>query len=571
VAALIRLLRPGGATARWMLISAGMALAAVVLAVVLLAASGWLITASALAGIGVLAVLDIFAPGAIIRAAAVGRTVTRYLERLLGHEATFRQLTEIRIRAFSRLLAVPIDRLEALGRGDTLTRLTRDVDVLDHLFPRLVLPTVGALGATLLAVVVLLVLAPPAGIAFAASLAGGGTLVLLIGTRVGRGPGRSLARATPRMRSATAEWLQGLAELISTGQGGRRARRVMRRVDDQIRAQLAQRRIEAVMQAGIALAGYLGFWLVLLAGMKLYADGLLTAPVAAGLGLACLALVDAWVPLAASWSFFETCRQAAGRIDALGGDASSPGGAVRSVPDFGLAVRDLAFRYPGAVDPVICGLDLDIAEGEHVLVQGASGAGKTTLGKLLAGILTPDGGTVALGGVEAGRLDQAFVRSRVGFLAQSPMLFNDTLAANLRLGAPSATDDELLRVLEVVELSAFVEDLPNGLNNWIGEHGRGVSGGEGRRLALARLLLADFRVLVLDEPLAGVDAGTAAVVSARLAPLLAGRSVIVLSHDPLVLPDYDRRFRFFDGRLTAARDAPEKGGVGAACVWPPRR
>src|SRR6056297_3464763 len=324
MAALIRLLRPGGATARWMLISASMALAAVLLGVVLLAVSGWLITASALAGIGMLAVLDIFAPGAIIRAAAVGRTVTRYLERLLGHEATFRQLTEIRVRSFSRLLTMPIERLESLGHVDvareTRQRVTRDVDVLDHLFPRLVLPSVAAFGATLLAVIVLMALSPSAGIGYAASLAGGGTLVLLAGTRMARGPGRSLAQATPVMRSATAEWLRGLAELLSVDQAGRRARDVIHRVDDQIRAQLAQRRIEAFMQAGIALAGYLGFWLVLLVGIKLYADGLLAAPVAAGLALASLALVDAWVPLAASWSFFETCRQAAGRIDALGGE-----------------------------------------------------------------------------------------------------------------------------------------------------------------------------------------------------------------------------------------------------------
>lgn len=553
MAALIRLLWPGGGTALWMLISASMALAAVVLGVVLLAVSGWLITASALAGIGVLAVLDIFAPGAIIRAAAVGRTVTRYLERLLGHEATFRQLAEIRIRAFSRLLALPVDRLEALRRGDTLTRLTRDVDVLDHLFPRLVLPSIAAFGATLLAIVVLTMLAPSAGIAFAASLAGGGTLVLIIGTRLARGPGRALAQATPRMRSATAEWLQGLAELISVGQAGERARYVMQRVDEQVRAQLAQRRIEALMQTAIALAGYLAFWLVFLIGMTLYVDGLVTAPVAAGLALAGLALVDAWVPLAASWSFFETCRQAAGRIDALGDAASPPRReAIRQVPNFNIIVRDLRFRYPGAVDPVVTGIDLDVAQGEHVLVQGASGAGKTTLGKLLAGILCPGSGAVSMGGVDLRRLDETFLRGRVGFLSQTPMLFNDTLSANLLLGAPSASDEDLIGVLGVVGLSAFLDELPGGLESWVGEHGRSVSGGEARRLALARLLLADFRVLILDEPMAGVDGETASAISARLTPLLAGRSVIVLSHDPLVLPEYDRRYRFADGRIEAA-------------------
>ena len=276
--ALGRLLLPQSVTARWMLLAAGMGLAAALLALLLLAVSGWLITASALAGIGVLAALDIFAPGAIIRAAAVGRTVTRYLERLIGHEATFRQLAEIRIRAFKRLMGQSIARLDALGRGDTLSRLTRDVDVLDHVFPRLVLPSVAALGAALLAVAVFLALAPRAALVLGVIVVGGGVLVLAVGTHLARTPGRRLAAATPAMRSAMAEWLYGLGELISVGRAGERAGTVMDAVEQQVQAQVAQRRIEAVMQAGIAFFGYLGFWLVLLLALSMYDAGALRRP-----------------------------------------------------------------------------------------------------------------------------------------------------------------------------------------------------------------------------------------------------------------------------------------------------
>ncbi len=547
----MRLLFPGQTTARWMLLAAGMAIAAAVLALVLLAVSGWLITASALAGIGVLAALDIFAPGAIIRGAAVGRTVTRYLERLIGHEATFRQLTEIRIRAFKRLMAQSIARLEALGRGDTLSRLTRDVDVLDHVFPRLVLPTAAALGAAVLAIAVFFALAPRAAIVLAACLVVGASLVLAAGTWLARTPGRRLAAATPAMRASLAEWLYGLGELISIGRAGERSVRVMELVHDQVRAQVAQRRIEAVMHTGIALFGYLAFWLVLLLAMKIYAAGSLSAPVVAGMALAVLALVDAWLPLAASWSFLETCRRAAMRVDALDADAGRRGRSEHAVSPTGfrLQTESLAFRYPGAIDPAIDGIDFELEEGEHVLVQGASGAGKTTLGKLLAGILEPDRGRVSLGGVGLAELDESSLRGRVGFLSQRSVLFQDTLAANLRLGAPSATDADLMRALEAVGLAEFAQALPNGLESWIGEHGRSVSGGEGRRLALARLLLADFRVLVLDEPMAGIDSATARMVSQNLMPWLEGRSVVVLSHDRHVLARYDRRYRFSSGRL----------------------
>ena len=548
---LMRLLMPGATTARWMLLAAGMALIAALLALVLLAVSGWLITASALAGIGVLAALDIFAPGAIIRGAAVGRTVTRYLERLIGHEATFRQLAEIRIRAFKHLMAQSIARLEALGRGDTLSRLTRDVDVLDHVFPRLVLPTVAALGAALLAVGVFLALAPRAAVALGAVVVGGGVLVLLVGTRLARAPGRRLAAATPAMRAALAEWLYGLGELISVGRAGERAGTVMEAVDDQLRAQIAQRRIEAVMQTGIALFGYLGFWLVLLLALEMYTAESLTAPLAAGMALAVLALVDTWQPLAASWSFFETCRRAAMRVEHLGphGGDRRQTGPVSCPVGFRLQAEGLVFRYPGAIDPVINGIDFALEQGQHVLVEGASGAGKTTLGKLLAGILEPDHGCVSLSGVALSELEETALRARVGFLSQRSVLFQDTLAANLRLGAPSATDAELMRALDAVGLAEFAQALPSGLESWIGEHGRSVSGGEGRRLALARLLLADFRALILDEPMAGVDSATARMVSQNLIPWLEGRSVIVLSHDPHVLARYDRRYRFTGGRL----------------------
>lgn len=554
--ALTALLWPGRTTARWMLLAAVMALAAAFMAVVLLAVSGWLITASALAGVGVLAVLDIFAPGAIIRAAAVGRTATRYLERLIGHEATFRQLTEIRIRAFTRLMAQPIARLEALGRGDTLSRLTRDVDVLDHVFPRLVLPSVAALGATVLAIGYFALQAPGAAGALAATLAGGGALVLVAGTRMARGPGRSLAEATPAMRSALAEWLHGLGELTSVGRAGERAGVVMHGVVEQLRAQIAQRRIEAMMQTGIALSGYLGFWLVLLIALEMYAAGSLTAPVAAGMALVGLALIDAWLPLAASWSFFETCRQAAMRVDSLHQSADARAGCITGLANFRLRAEALEFRYPGVIDPAISEIDFELDEGEHVLVQGASGAGKTTLGKLLAGILRPGAGRVSLGDVDVADLDEGLLRERVGYLSQHSMLFQDTLAANLRLGAPSATDAELARALDAVGLAGFAQGLPEGLQTWVGEHGRSVSGGEGRRLALARMLLANFRVLVLDEPMAGVDSATAAAIAENLVPWLDGRSVIVLSHDPQVLTRYDRRYCFVNGSLVLEQVQP---------------
>ncbi|MGK7296723.1 MAG: thiol reductant ABC exporter subunit CydC [Candidatus Wenzhouxiangella sp. M2_3B_020] len=551
---LFRLLLPGRQAAGWSAVAAILAVLAAVAAIVLLALSGWLITASALAGTGALLVLDIFAPGAGIRAAAVGRTAARYLERLVGHEATFRQLAELRVAVFDRLLKLPVANLESLRRGDTLNRLTSDIDVLDHFIPRLMLPTAAAVLATLFTAAWLVVLDARLSMAVMGFLIGLGGLVVVGGIALSRGPGRRLALATPRMRSSLEEWLFGLAELISTGRARDRADGVLSAVDRQLEAQLALRRIEAVMQTGLAAAGYAGFWAVLVLVLGMYADESLTAPVAAAVALVALGLVDAWQPLAASWSFLETCRQSAERVEELPGERRGESAPPESsAPGSDLVLDDATFGYPGQAAPVFSDLSLHVDSGEHVLIQGPSGIGKSTLGRILAGILSPERGSLRSGGVDIADCPEAVVRARIGYLTQQPVLFEDTIRANLALGDPRADEERIGDALETVGLGRLVESLPAGLETWIGQHGQTFSGGEGRRLALARMLVADFPVMILDEPMAGVDAATAAAVADRLVPILKGRTVVVLSHDPGVLPRFDRRFGF-DGRRLQERD-----------------
>jgi len=538
-----RILVPGRRTFPALLLAVLAGTLATLAAVALLAISGWLITATALAGLGLLAMLDLFAPGAGIRAAAVVRTVARYFERLIGHDATFRQLAELRVEAARGLLARPIARLEQLRAGETFSRLTRDIDQLDHLLPRLLLPALVAVLPTVLVVIVLaLAFDVTLALALMVLLLGGGAIVLLLGAWASRKSGKEASTEATGMRTGLVEWLAGLAELVSLNRADDRAASVLAASRRRLSAQRRLARIEALMQGGLLLAGYLAFWLVLWLGIGRFEGQALTGPWLIGLVLAVLALIEAWLPLAGGVGFFETARRSAERVDELLGiEDPAPVGTTRRCPsDYRLQVRDLRFRYAPHQSELLGGLNLDLAPGEKLLVQGISGCGKSTLGRLLAGILAPDSGRVRLGGVGVRDLDAAALRKTIGWMPQGITLFHDTLAENLRLASPDADDACLVDILQRLQLGSWLHALPDGLDTWLGEHGKTVSGGQARRLALARMVLADFPVLVLDEPTRGLDQASATAMWGALGKWLSGRSVIFLSHDASHLPAIDQ-------------------------------
>jgi len=531
---------PGRGARTPALLAAALALLAIVASTVLLALAGWLITATALAGLGLLLALELFAPGAGIRAAALLRTVARYFERLIGHDATLHQLAKLRVQAFDALMRTPIERLRGLARGDALTRLTRDIDTLDHLLPRLLLPTIATLSATLLVAVWLALLAPELGAVIAACFLTAGTMVLGVGTLRARRPGRALASATPRLRARLTEWLEGRAELDSLNKIETFGERVLAAGDVQLEAERRQRRIEAAMQTALSMAGGFGVCLVLLLGLSLHAAGELNAPLTAAAVLATLALVDAWTPMAPAWSFVETARRAARRVDGIdpGPGTAHTDGELEGVPK--LEVCDLRFRYADHLPELFGGLSLTLAPGDRMLIRGASGRGKSTLGRVLAGLIDPDRGRVLLGGRSPEHLSEAALRRALGWMPQDITLFHDSVAANLRLSAPDADDARLIEVLHGLELGAWLESLPDGLDSRLGESGGTVSGGQARRLALARMVLADFPVLILDEPMAGLDAATRQRIGVWLDVWFRERTVVVLSHDPDPLPGIDQ-------------------------------
>lgn len=510
----------------------GMLLAAItVLAgMALLGISGWFITGTALAGLSAAAAFsfNVFMPSASIRLLALGRTAGRYAERVVTHDASFAVLAALRERLF-RGWAQP-HGLRALQQRPArlLFRLTHDIDALESLYLRVAVPAGAALGAALLAGGVLGALDWRLGLATFAwlLLCGGG--VALFAARRARSAALRRAHGLERLREQAIDLVAGQTELAMAGRLPAQCQRLARTDARLAGAEDALHRLETRTGWTYAVAGHATVAAVLLAMGALAQTGAVTAPLAA---LALLLALSALEPFAAL------------RRGAL--EAGRSALAARR-----LAPRMDAVRAGYASDgDILRGLDLSIARGERVAVVGASGAGKSTLLALAAGELRPAAGSVQ---AEAGT-----------WLTQRTELFQDSLRDNLRLADPAASDEQLWAALRASGLAADVQRLARELDTPLGEGGLGLSGGQARRLALARLLLHPAGFWLLDEPTEGLDGPTAADVLERLARHAGRRTVLIATHLRREALLADRLIVLAQGRITAEhlRGAPSFDAV----------
>ena len=520
----------------------------------LLAVSGWFITASALTGAalaaGMAATLDVYTPGAGIRLFAVSRTVSRYVERLYNHDTIPRLLARLRARCFAGLVTMDGARLGARRSGDWLNRLTADIDTLDALYLRLLAPAAMALvlGAALVALVA--VWLPQVALVLGVLLLFGWSWLTLGQARLGLVACRRRVAALERLRSAMIETLGGLSELESYGALERR-RGELETLEDDLLA--AQWRLALIAGLGNVLATLVmggAWWLVLVGGLAAFDGGQLGAAVLVMLPLASLALAEGLASLPAAFSQAGASLAAAERLNAIDQQRAAPANvsdttravAASPAPRSGTAecggleiqATSLSYRYPRALDQALSPLSFRLAPGERAALCGPSGSGKSTLLALLAGELRGHQGGLTLDGQPVEALDPQWLSSQVGCLTQRVELFDASLAENLRLGAPEATPERLWQALSAVDLADWAQGLPGGLGTRVGEGGRQLSGGQARRLGLARLWLTDPALVVLDEPFASLDAATARRVAEGIGPWLAGRTVLMLvhHHDP---------------------------------------
>ncbi|GGB41560.1 ABC transporter permease [Roseibium aquae] len=515
----------------------------------LLGVAGWFITAAAIAGASG-AFLNIFAPSALIRGLAITRTAGRYGERILTHDATFRFLTDLRGRLFRGLSVRALLRPGTVRSALVLNRLTSDLASLDTVYLRLVVPAVVA-GGALLVVSLVYLINLPAGL----TLVGGLCAALIVAVlqllrRADAKGARRQEAASDAVRTRSIDLVSGRRDLAVYGGLAPAKERVEAAADRLLRTEAGQERRAARFVAATSLIGQAFTASLLLLVVMATLAGTLPVAVAAGLVLMALALPELLTGLVPGLIALPRTRLAARRVvpaastdglfDAVFGGAETPGpGPVPGMRPTRedtedatcvLAFDRVSFAYPGAKAPVLDGLDLQIRAGEVVALVGRSGCGKSTVSALAAGLLTADAGEIRLCGTPLADLPEAALRRCVTVLSQRPYLFHDTVAANLRIARPDASDDQLWAVLEQAALWQQIRSRPEGLQTVLGEGGLGLSGGEKRRLGLARAFLTDPALWILDEVTEGLDEQTGEDVLRRFFARRGGSPVLMIAH-----------------------------------------
>lgn len=545
-----------GHRAHWLLAGVLLIVLSLVAGVVLLALSGWFITASALAGVGLLMGLDIFTPGAGIRLAAIVRTGSRYAERLVTHEATFRILSDLRTGLFGRLAALPIYQQRAINRGDTLGRFIQDVAKLDHAFLGVVGPSMGAISLTLLGSGLIAWALDPrlAWPLLIATLLLQTSMAIWVAHR-GASASKDSVLGMARLKESLIDIIEGLENVLATDQVNDRAKQIAHLSDDLVQQQTKTQLWDALgTSLSIGLNG-LTLIVTLAIGVSFYEQGQIDGPWLGLLALLLIGVTEAWQIIPSAWRQLSQTRQAWARIrpilhgpshhQAIEPNLADETPAIHSAQNFEAQLRcqvhDLSFRYPGSGIDVINQLNLILEPGERVALVGSSGRGKTTLAYLLMGELTPTRGSIEWHSGKESRPHGALkARPSIGYLAQDPKLFSDTLANNLRLAQPEASDEALITVLEQAGLQDWLERQELGLETWIDENATNLSGGEARRVALARLMLIDPGFVILDEPNTGLDDKTNTAINHTLNIWLDQKTALIITHQPERAPHFDR-------------------------------
>ncbi len=538
-------------------LSLGVILAIVTLlaSIGLLTLSGWFLAASAVAGVAGLYSFNYMLPAAGVRGAAIFRTAGRYAERLVSHDATFRVLAHLRVFTFTKILPLSPGGIAHFRQADLLNRLVADVDTLDHLYLRVISPLVSALVVIILVTFGLSFLDVKLALTLGAIMLVLMLLLPVIFYRAGKPAGRELTALRSNYRMQLTSWLQGQSELVVFGAQSRFRQQLNDIEQRWMLRQQQQAKLTGLSQAMVIAAAGLTVTLML----WLAAGGINQFPQPGALialfVFTPLAAFEALGPVAAAFQHLGQVIASAQRVSQIidqPADVTFPSQGPLAGERVSLSLKNVNFTYPGQPLPVLKNINLDVRAGEHIALLGQTGCGKSTLLQLLTRAWDISNGTLEINGHPVADYDEATLRKMITVVSQRAHVFNTTLRENLRMASPQSTDEQIADALKQVDLHVLLEN--EGLNAWLGEGGRQLSGGEQRRIGLARALLHDAPLWLLDEPTEGLDAETEQHILALLHKHCQNKTLLLVTHRLHGLEALDRICVMEEGQIVEQGD-----------------
>ncbi|MDW8100378.1 MAG: thiol reductant ABC exporter subunit CydC [Anaerolineae bacterium] len=523
---LIRLLLP---FRRWIALSIALGALTVLSSVGLMATSAYIIAAAALHP----SIADLQVAIVGVRFFGLARGVFRYLERYLSHEVTFRLLGQLRVWFYAALEPLAPARLWAYHSGDLLTRAVGDIEALQHFYIRAIAPP---LVAALIAVTTSALLGSfnaLLGTALLGLFAIGGFGLAWLSWHFSRTSGREVIRRRAQATTLITDGIQGMADLLAFGQEHSYANQLGDAHRAWARSQCRLGWLNAVQDGlGIALM-HGGAMMILALAIPLAYHGEIAGVYLAVITLGALASFEAALALPQAAHHLASSLEAARRLFEIT-DAEPPiREPERAIPPPAspiVRIRDLWLRY-GSDEPwALRGVNLDLLPGHSIAVVGPSGSGKSSLARALLRLWEYERGSITIGGVELRQIASSDVPRIFAYVAQQTHLFNGTIRENLLLACPNAAEEDIIRAAEAAQAHAFIASLPRGYDTWVGELGLRLSGGERQRIAIARALLQDAPVLILDEPTANLDAITERRLLEVIRQIARDRSLLLITH-----------------------------------------
>jgi thiol reductant ABC exporter CydC subunit len=554
-----RLLRLTAPFRWWMVLSALLGFLTIGSSIGLMSTSAWIIATAALHPS--IAELQVAIVG--VRFFGIARGAFRYLERYVSHQTTFRLLARLRVWFYEGLEPLAPARLMSYHSGDLLGRAVADISTLENFYLRVIAPSLVALMTT--AVMGLFFAAYDLRLALAllGFLLVGGVGVPFLVRHLSRQVGRDLVTTRSILNVKLVDGIQGSADLVAYGRQADHVAQVQALSRELVLDQTRFARIGGLQTALISLIIALAVITVLVIAIPLVHNGQINGVMLAVLVLATISCFEAIQPLPLAFQHLESNLEAARRLfelidtpPAVLDPGESPREGLETVPyknhstrSYDLVVSDLHFCYAPGDPPALDGISFTLPQGNTLAIVGASGAGKSTLVNLLLRFWDIDQGQITLGGSDLRAYDQEAVRSLIGVVAQNTYLFNATIRENLQLARPGISEEELIHAAQIAQLHERITALPDGYDTWIGEMGYRLSGGERQRLAIARALLKNAPILILDEPTANLDPVTESELMGALRAVMVGRTTLIITHRLVGLESADEILVLQAGRI----------------------